>query len=98
MHFTMALFDLFSFFTGVIAVLPSTFYSRKFLPAKTTLFPEIIWLSCGGKTAPYKRAKIWLHSHGPKWPLRKGLKWLLSKGPSQGQKFGSVFGAKMAHP
>ena len=51
----MALLDLFSFFTGVIAVLP---YSRKFLRAKTTLFPEIILLSCGAKTAPYKWAKI----------------------------------------
>ena len=95
----MALFDLFSFFTGVIAVLPSTFLSAKMAPyLRATLFPEIIWLSCGAKTAPYKGAKIWVHSQGPKWPLRKGLKWPLSKGPSQGQKFGPVLGAKMAPP
>ena len=28
--------------------------------------------------------------------LRKGLKWPLRKGPFQGQKFGPIFGAKMA--
>ena len=55
----MALFDLFSFFTGVIAVLPSTSSMGENGPiftGKTTLFLKIILLSCG-----------------PKQPLTKGL-------------------------
>ena len=100
------MFDLFSFFTGVIAVLPFTSSMGENGPifrAKQPYFPKSFGVA---KTAPYKGAKIWLHSQGRKWPLRKGLKWPLRKGlkwplrkgPFQGQKFGPIFGAKMAPP
>ena len=68
-YFTMALFDFFSLFTGIIAVLLSTSSMGEndpILKSKNNTIPRNNLAFVWGKIAPYKGAKIWLHSQGPK--------------------------------